>query len=70
MVSPVFSRRKDVACTDKIASWKETDGKFSVAYNTSSAGEGVMTYIAAIPFNAAAHPSVTNAKMARTNYTI
>ena len=33
----------DAACTDKIASWKETDGKFSVAYNTSSAGEGVMT---------------------------
>ena len=33
----------DAACTDKIASWKETDGKFSVAYNTSSTGEGVMT---------------------------
>ena len=33
----------DAACTDKVASWKETDGKFSVAYNTSSAGEGVMT---------------------------
>ena len=33
----------DAACTDKIASWKETDGKFSVAYNTSSEGEGVMT---------------------------
>ena len=33
----------DAACTDKIASWKETDGKFSIAYNTSSAGEGVMT---------------------------
>ena len=33
----------DAACTDKIASWKETDGKFSVTYNTSSAGEGVMT---------------------------
>ena len=33
----------DAACTDKIASWKETDGKFSVAYNTSSAGESVMT---------------------------
>ena len=33
----------DAACTDKIASWKEADGKFSVAYNTSSAGEGVMT---------------------------
>ena len=33
----------DAACTDKIASWKEADGKFSVAYNTASAGEGVMT---------------------------
>ena len=33
----------DAACTDKVASWKETDGKFSVAYNTSSEGEGVMT---------------------------
>ena len=33
----------DAGCTDKVASWKETDGKFSVAYNTSSEGEGVMT---------------------------
>ena len=33
----------DAACTDKVASWKETDGKFSVVYNTSSEGEGVMT---------------------------
>ena len=33
----------DAACTDLITTWKEADGKFSVAYNTSSADESVMT---------------------------
>ena len=33
----------DAACTDLITTWKEAEGFFTVAYNTSSAGEGVMT---------------------------
>ena len=33
----------DSACTDSVAKWTETDGKFSVAYNTTDAGESVMT---------------------------
>ncbi len=33
----------DAACTDLVTTWKETDGFFSVAYNTASTGEGVMT---------------------------
>ena len=33
----------DAACTDSVAKWTETDGKFSVAYNTTDAGESVMT---------------------------
>ena len=33
----------DAACTDKIASWNEADGKFSVSYNTTAENESVMT---------------------------
>ena len=33
----------DSACTDSIAKWAEADGKFTVAYNTTDAGESVMT---------------------------
>ena len=33
----------DVACTDSVAKWTEADGKFAVAYNTTDAGESVMT---------------------------
>ena len=33
----------DTACTDLVTTWKEADGFFSVAYNTASTGEGVMT---------------------------
>ena len=33
----------DAACTDSVAKWTEADGKFSVAYNTTDAGESVMT---------------------------
>ena len=34
---------KDAACTDLITTWKESDGKFTATYNTTSAGESVMT---------------------------
>ncbi len=33
----------DAACTDRIATWKEADGKFSVAYNTTDDKKSVMT---------------------------
>lgn len=33
----------DSACTDSVAKWTEVDGKFAVAYNTTDAGESVMT---------------------------
>ena len=33
----------DAACTDLVTTWKEADGFFSVAYNTTEAGESVMT---------------------------
>ena len=33
----------DAACTDSVAKWTEADGKFTVAYNTTDAGESVMT---------------------------
>ena len=33
----------DAACTDSVAKWTEADGNFTVAYNTTSAGESVMT---------------------------
>lgn len=33
----------DDACTDSVAKWTEADGKFTVSYNTTSAGESVMT---------------------------
>lgn len=33
----------DAACTDSVAKWTENDGKFGVAYNTTDAGESVMT---------------------------
>ena len=33
----------DAACMDSVAKWTEADGKFSVAYNATDAGESVMT---------------------------
>ncbi len=33
----------NAACTDSVAKWTEADGKFTVSYNTTSAGESVMT---------------------------
>ena len=33
----------DAACTDSVAKWTEADGKFAVTYNTTEAGESVMT---------------------------
>lgn len=33
----------DAACTDSVAKWTEADSKFAVAYNTTDAGESVMT---------------------------
>ena len=33
----------DAACTDSVAKWTEADGKFTVSYDTTSAGESVMT---------------------------
>ena len=33
----------DSGCTDLITTWKEADGKFSVTYSTTTAGENVMT---------------------------
>ena len=33
----------DAACTDSVAKWTEADGKFAVAYNSTNAGESVMT---------------------------
>lgn len=33
----------DKDCTDRIATWKETDEKFTVSYNTTDAKESVMT---------------------------
>ena len=33
----------DAACSDLIATWQETDGFFAVAYNTTEAGDSVMT---------------------------
>ena len=34
---------KDTACTDLITTWKEADGFFTVTYNSTDAGESVMT---------------------------
>jgi len=34
---------KDAACTDKIATWTETDGKFNVSYTTTESGGYVMS---------------------------
>ena len=33
----------DAACTDSIAKWTETDGKFTVTYSTADAGESKMS---------------------------
>ena len=33
----------DAACTDKIATWREGEGKFTVAYSTADTGESKMT---------------------------
>ena len=34
---------KDADCTDLVTTWKEADGFFTAAYNTTDAGESVMT---------------------------
>ena len=34
---------RDAGCTDLITTWRESDGKFRVSYNTTAAGESVMT---------------------------
>ncbi len=34
---------KDAACTSKVTTWTEADGKFAVSYNTASNGDNVMT---------------------------
>ena len=34
---------KDSACTDKIAEWVESDGKFTVSYTTAADGKSVMS---------------------------
>ena len=34
---------KDAGCTDLVTTWKEADGFFTAAYNTTNAGESVMT---------------------------
>ena len=34
---------KDADCTDLVTTWKEADGFFTTAYNTTDAGESVMT---------------------------
>ena len=34
---------KDAACTDLVTTWKEADGFFTVTYNSTDAGESVMT---------------------------
>lgn len=34
---------KDAACTQKISSWKESDGLFTVSYSSTSNGESVMS---------------------------
>ena len=34
---------RDAACKDKITTWAEQDGKFTVSYNSTEAGESVMT---------------------------
>ncbi len=34
---------KDAACTEKIAAWAESDGKFAVTYNATEDNESVMT---------------------------
>ena len=34
---------KDAGCTDLVTTWKEADGFFTAAYNTTDAGESVMT---------------------------
>lgn len=33
----------DAACTDRITTWKEADGMFTVTYNTTADGDAVMT---------------------------
>ena len=34
---------KDAACTNKVTTWAEADGKFAVTYNTAANGDNVMT---------------------------
>ena len=34
---------KDAGCTDLVTTWKEADGFFTATYNTTNAGESVMT---------------------------
>ena len=39
----VLSFYTDAACKNLVATWTEADGKFAVSYNTTTAGESVMT---------------------------
>ena len=48
----------DTACTDSVAKWTEADGKFAVTYNTTDAGESVMT----IEMTAAGLTEITTSK--------
>ena len=39
----VLTFYRDAACRNKVATWKEEDGKFRVTYNTAANGDNVMT---------------------------
>ena len=39
----VLTFYRDAACLNKVATWKEEDGKFRVTYNTAANGDNVMT---------------------------
>ena len=57
---------KDAACTDLVTTWKEADGFFTATYNTTDAGESVMTIdftergLAEINTSKAVYSSVSN----------
>ncbi len=40
---------KDAACTDKIATWTESDGKFNVSYTTTESGGYIMSIVMTEP---------------------
>ena len=50
---------KDAACTDKIATWTEADGKFNVSYTTTDSGGYIMSIVmteSAFPRSTPARP--------------